>query len=168
MLSLQPIRTAQTGKILFAVIWNIFIGAAISLLIRNWKDNPNYVAGGVLLLFAIPGILMLLSTIQRILLIFGPRLEMKVHGYRLEPGERIELSWTLSKSHLLHGIEISLKQGLNFASVYVSQESSVQPRGMAGVEIPSGRPSNEPVVIHFVGHVKLFPNLDKEYTVLRQ
>lgn len=166
MLILKPIRTAQTGKILFFVIWNVFIVGAIYLLIRNWKDNPNYVAAGFLLLFAIPGILVLLSMIQRILMMFGPRLEMKVHGYRLEPGEKIELSWILSKSHLLHGIEIWLKQGLNLASVY-SQESSVQPRGMAAVEIPSGMPTNEPVVIHFVGYVKLFPNLDKKYTVLR-
>ncbi len=167
MLTIQPVKTVQTNKVVFGVIWNLIIAGAICFLIINWRKHPNYLAAGLLSIFAIPGILILLSILQAIVVMFGPQLQMKVHGYRLGPGERIELSWTLSKANRLRGIQIWLKQGLNFANVYESYENSIQPYGMASVEIPTGKPTNEPVVIHIIGYVKYFPKLRKSYTVLK-
>jgi hypothetical protein len=50
-------------------------------------------------------------------------------------------------------------------AVYVSEEGPVPSRGQASVKIPDDKPTNEPIVIHFIGYVKHFPNVDKKYVI---
>ncbi len=164
-LRMKPVSSGQAGRAVFALVWNLFIGGAIYMVALQWKTKPNYIAAGILLLFAVAGVLILYSVLHRAFVIFSPRIEMKVHGYRLGPGERIELSWSISRSHLLTGVEIWLESGVNAVSVYISGEPPVPARGQASVKIPEDRPTNDPMLIHFVGHVKRFPNLDKKYVI---
>ena len=164
-IKLRPVKSERASVVVLAIFWNLFMAVAIYLVARQWSARPNYIAAAIVLVFGLIGLLLLYSVLSRILVVFNPKIVMKVFGYRLGPGERFDLSWTISRPSHFFGVEIWLRTGVHAVPVYVAPDENIQANGQVSVKIPEDKPTNDPIVIEFIGHVKRFSNVHKKYVV---
>ena len=83
------------GAIVFATVWNGFVGAIAWPWLTNWNAG-NLFPLAILGVFAIPGVLIAISLPYRVLALFSPRLHLTLSAAGAPPGGAIQVSWRFS------------------------------------------------------------------------